>query len=214
LSRHNLPALISAPPPRIQAIAKNMEKPSSSGWVRLRSEPGPELKLFRARFDWMRNPRNGKAERMIILESPDSANVVAVTPKERLVFVRQYRFGIARETLELPGGIVDAGEAPLAAAQRELAEETGYDGPTWIPLGKCGANPVFMDAWVHHFLVFPATPTQLSRLDEGEDVSVELLSVEETLRMFWAGEFSHPHTISALAAFFNHWNTKNSPPEY
>ena len=80
-------------------------------WQCLASEPGPDLKLFRVRFDQMKNPRSQAVERMIILEADDSANVVALTPEEEILFVRQYRFGIGEETVELPGGIIDADAA-------------------------------------------------------------------------------------------------------
>ena len=93
-----------------------------SEWQRVRSESGPDLKLFKARFDWMRNPRNGLEERMIVLEGADSVNVVALTADGGMLFVRQYRFGIGNYTLELPGGIVDKGEAAGEAARRELVE--------------------------------------------------------------------------------------------
>ena len=64
-------------------------------WKCIASDPGPDLKLFKARFDHMKNPRNEKIERMIILESADSANVVSITPKREILFVEQYRFGIS-----------------------------------------------------------------------------------------------------------------------
>jgi ADP-ribose pyrophosphatase len=59
---------------------------------------------------------------------PDAAAVVAVTPSQEVVLVREYRPGPEEIVLELPGGAVDAGETPLDAARRELLEETGYAG--------------------------------------------------------------------------------------
>src|SRR5438105_3720111 len=58
----------------------------------------------------------------------DTAVVVAITPEDDVVLVREFRPGVEAELLELPGGVVDAGEDPLAAACRELVEETGYAG--------------------------------------------------------------------------------------
>ena len=104
-------------------------------WTKQRSESGPDLGLLQARFDWMRHPE-GHVLRRLVLESCDWVNVVARDEEERVILVRQYRFGIGACTLEPPGGSVDAGEQPLAAARRELLEETGYGGGRWTPLGE------------------------------------------------------------------------------
>jgi 8-oxo-dGTP pyrophosphatase MutT (NUDIX family) len=60
------------------------------------------------------------------LRLPDYAAIVAITPAERVVIVRQYRPAVEKYTLELPSGLVDPGESPAQAAARELLEETGY----------------------------------------------------------------------------------------
>jgi len=176
----------------------------SDTWKVERSEPGPHLKLFGSRYDYMRNPRNGKTERMIIIESRDAVNMVALTPQQELVMVRQYRFGIHEYTLELPGGLVEPGEDPKAAAQRELLEETGFSGPDWTPLGRVASNPVFMDSYIEHWLVKEAVPVAEQNLDEGEEVFIELVPIEKARRMLLEGKFIHPHAASGLLRFFVH----------
>lgn len=171
-------------------------------WELLRSEPMDDLKLFRARFDYMKNPRNGATQRMVVLESPDAANIVAVTPDAQILFVKQYRVGIHAETLELPGGIVDAGEAHAAAATRELREETGHTSPTWHYLGKIASNPVFMNNYTHHYLAENVILTDALQLDDGEAVEVIFMSISETLQRWREGFFDHPHTVNALLLYF------------
>jgi 8-oxo-dGTP pyrophosphatase MutT (NUDIX family) len=171
-------------------------------WQRLRSEPLADLKLFRARFDYMKNPRNGATDPMIVLEGPDAANVVAVTPDEQLLFVQQYRFGIQAPTLELPGGIVDAGEDHATAARRELREETGYTSQHWQHLGSIASNPVFMDNYTHHHLAENAEWTDALQLDEGEALELVQMPVREVFEHWKAGRFQHPHTVNALLLFF------------
>lgn len=171
-------------------------------WEVIQSEPGPDLKLFRARFDHIRNPRNQAVERMVILEGADSVNVVPVTPDGQIIFVRQYRVGIGQETLELPGGLIDPGEAPREAVMRELAEETGYTSAQWTALGIIASNPVFMDNYIHHWAAQDVRWNAPQRLDDGEAIALEQYPVHEAERMLCAGEFLHPHTISCLYQYF------------
>ncbi|MFN7116708.1 MAG: NUDIX hydrolase [Saprospiraceae bacterium] len=171
-------------------------------WERLRSELLADLKLFRARFDFMKNPRNGATDRMIVLETPDAANVVAVTPDQKMLFVKQYRFGIQQDTLELPGGIIDENEDPAAGAERELREETGYTGSQWQYLGKIASNPVFMTNYIHHYLVEDVALTHNLFLDDGENLSVLTMPVAEVWQRLREGYFQHPHTVNALVLYF------------
>lgn len=175
---------------------------NSKSWQCVLSEKGPDLKLFKARFDHMQNPRNDKTERMIILESDDAVNVVAITSKQQMVFVRQYRFGIGYATLELPGGIIDQGEEVELAAKRELEEETGFGLGNWKKLGKIPSNPVFMDSYIYHYLAQDIEAVGTQQLDDGEDVEVVLLSVEEVFQLFKQNSFQHPHTVNALVRYF------------
>lgn len=172
-------------------------------WVRTRTEIVADLKLFRARFDYLRNPRNQNIERMVVLEGADSANIVPVNARGEILFVRQYRVGIQQEILELPGGLVDPGESPAQAASRELAEETGHTSIHWTQLGRVASNPVFMDNYVHHYLALRVMQTQSLQLDPGESITLEWLSGREAKRRLHQGAFMHPHTISALTLFFS-----------
>lgn len=179
----------------------------TDSWQRQYSEPGPDLKLFRARFDFMTNPRNGLTERMVVLESPHAVNVVALTPRHEILLVRQYRFGIGYETLELPGGIIDAGEDHFQGAARELREETGYTGTNWEYLGKVASNPVFQDCYIYHWLLQDAQHTHPLHLDAGEDLRMEAIPAAEVQHMLLQGAFEHPHTVSGLLRYFAQSNT-------
>jgi len=170
-------------------------------WKVIKSEDGPDLKLFKARFDYMQNLQNGLTERMIILEGADSTNIIPVLPDGRFLLVRQYRFGTRSTTLELPGGIVDPGEASLRAAKRELREETGYTSTRWTYLGKVPSNPVFMDSYIHHWLAEDVALTAATDMDDGEFTEPLLVSPADIKRYLKAGKLEHPHTISALTRY-------------
>jgi 8-oxo-dGTP pyrophosphatase MutT (NUDIX family) len=168
-------------------------------WRRERSETGPDLLVARARFDWVANPRTGETLRRVVLDTADWVNVVALTGERRLVVVRQYRFGTGTVTTEIPGGVVDLGEAPLAAAQRELREETGHTAGRWTALGSTEPNPAYQNNLCHHFLAEDARTTHPLELDPGEDIVVDTLDLEEVRARVREGAIRHSLVISALS---------------
>ena len=87
-------------------------------WRTLGSRPGPDLPLFDVRFDRLEHPTSGAQMDRLVLSSVDWVNMVALDEQERLVMVRQHRFGIGALTLETPGGMVDPGEDSKTAAAR------------------------------------------------------------------------------------------------
>lgn len=154
--------------------------------------------LFRPRWDQLRNPRTGEVLRRLVLETPTWVNVVALTPERRLVVVRQYRFGTRAVTTEIPGGLVDRGEAHGEAARRELREETGYTSQAWSYLGAVEPNPAFQDNLCHHWLAEDALPTHPQELDGGEDIEVATLDLAEVQSQILAGEIRHALVLTAL----------------
>ena len=78
-----------------------------------------------------------------MFEYPACVNVIAITAEGQFVLVRQYRHGIGRETWEIPVGVVETTDkTPLAGAQRELLEETGFGGGEWRALMRVSGNAV------------------------------------------------------------------------
>lgn len=176
-------------------------------WFIEKSEYGPDLKLFQARFDFIKNPRNGITEKKVILSGGNAVNIIALTSENEVILVRQYRFGTSAYTLELPGGIVEPDESPITAARREMEEETGYTtDEKLIPLGKIGQNPVFMESYVHHYLALNVRQTKQQMLDVGESIEVVLMPIEELKSKWQKGKIEHPHSVNALLRFFNSSN--------
>ena len=169
-------------------------------WRLVSSRSGPDLILFRARWDKMTNPRTGRDFDRLVLETREWVNIVAFTPERQLVLVRQFRFGSGEVSTEIPGGVVDPGELHAATARRELREETGFTSDTWTYLGAVQPNPAFHDNLCHHWLAEDCRRVhdQLE-LDEGEDIRVVLLDEEAVAREVRAGRIAHSLVLSALS---------------
>ena len=177
------------------------------GWERLKSEKGPDLRIFQVRVDLMKNPRNGRELETFVMESGEWVNVVALTPGKKVVVVRQFRFGIEDITTEIPGGLVDPGENSGDAARRELKEETGYTGEKWKYLGAVEPNPAFLNNLCHHWLVEDAVKTHDPDLDDGEDIITDVLSADEIRDEIQAGRLRHSLVLGALSRVFDLWGT-------
>jgi ADP-ribose pyrophosphatase len=172
-------------------------------WEKVSSEAGPDLVLFRARFDWMRHPHGNGQLKAVVLETADWVNVVALTPQGKILTVRQYRFGVEQVTTEIPAGLIEAGEESGQAARRELAEETGYTSTNWQYLGNVQANPAFLNNTCHFWLASDAVCTQPPDPDESEDVAVSEVSLDELLDDIRSGQTRNAFTLLALAQVFD-----------
>jgi len=179
--------------------------PSPLPWPRLKSKRGPHIPLFEVRLDSLENPRTGEVLQRLVLETPDWVNVVAITPENKVVMVRQFRFGIGKITTEIPGGTVDPGETSGEAAQRELLEETGYSGEDWVYLGAVEANPAIQNNLCHHWLARGVLKNGEMDLGDGEDIVVCEMTLEEVKAEIHARRLLHSLALSALARVFDLW---------
>lgn len=168
-------------------------------WQRGARHPGADYKIFRTHFVDASHPPTGKTKRFSIIEAVDWVNVIAMTPDDRVVLVRQYRAGSDSICLEIPGGMVDDGETPLEAAVRELEEETGYTAKTWKPLGAVLPNPALQGNRLHSFLALDATPTSGQRLDTSEVIAIDVVPLVDVHAMLRDGRIDHALVVDAFA---------------
>lgn len=176
-----------------------MTSPPVRPWPRLSSRRGDDLRLFRPRWDTVRNPRTNEEMERLVCETPEWVNIVALTPQRDLVMIHQYRFGTESVEIEIPGGLVDPGETPESSAVRELEEETGYVAGRWTLLGSVAPNPAYQDNRCWHFLAEDAVPSGEQELDPGEDIAVEVMSQDRVVEAVRSSQITHALCITALS---------------
>ena len=155
------------------------------------------------RRDSIELPNGNRVPEYYVLEYPDWANVVAVTEDRQIVLTRQYRHGIGRVLWEIPCGVLEPDDpSPMAGAQRELLEETGFGGGEWSELMVVSANPSTTSNLTHCFLATGVRRLADQHLDSGECLEVYLKPESEVRGMMERGEFLQALHLAPLLKYF------------
>lgn len=134
-----------------------------------------------------------------MLEWRDWVHVVALTPDDHLVLVRQFRPGARAAVLELPGGIMEPGETdPVATGAREFREETGYDAARFSAVTALSPEPAHAANRVHFVLAEGAVAAGAQSLDPGEEIAVELHAVDAVLAGLAEGVLGNASHVGGL----------------
>ena len=142
---------------------------------------------------------NGNVFEPFVLECGTWVNVVALTKKQEVVLVKQYRHGVEQVLLEIPAGAMEPeDESPLQAVKRELLEETGYTSENFIEVGRAYPNPTTHTNWTYSFLALDVELVAQQDLDETEEIEVSLVPFDEFVRLAKAGGLPQALHVSAL----------------
>lgn len=128
-----------------------------------------------------------QADTYYAVSQPDYVSILALTPPGRIPIVRQFRPALEQFTWELPAGMVDEGEDPLASCRRELLEETGCPAHKIHPLGVTAPCSGRLSNHLHSFFVEAGEPCPGFRPEPGLDVT--LVSPAELGALVLSGEF-------------------------
>lgn len=141
--------------------------------------------------------QNGKIVPRVVVEHPGGVVIAAVTYGGKVLAVRQYRYPVSEELLELPAGKLESGEDPLECAKRELSEETGCTAKTWVDLGKIYPSPGFCDEVLYIFLATGLSQGE-AHPDEDEFLSVLEVSFDEFWDMIMSNSLPDGKTIAGV----------------
>ena len=140
-----------------------------------------EGKIIKVTLDQAQLP-DGKLAAREVVYHPGGVAVLALDENKNVALVRQFRYPIQQELLELPAGKLDHGsEGHLLGAQRELSEETGLEAAKWTYLGYTLASPGFCDEALHMYLAQDLKRVG-QHLDEDEFLNVEYMPFDELVR--------------------------------
>ncbi len=199
---------MAEPPPAFRTPGAGGRNSPPAAWVKLGQTQMSDCRIFRVQRRRLRHVTDGREGEFFIIEAPDWVHALALTEKQELILVRQWRFGVEKLSWEPPAGRHRRGEDIVAAAQRELLEETGQAGQNARLIGHAAPNPAIQNNQVHFVLVENCTPTAALNWDQHEELQIGVFPLAEIMPMIRRGEIFHSLSLNALQYLFWHLEGK------
>ncbi len=184
------------PPPRIRS------------WKRLAVREISDHRVFRVQSLSMADAEGKPRRDFTVFACPDWCNVVAITEARELVLIWQYRFGTDALSLEIPGGVIEPGEAPAIAARRELVEETGYDANAVEELCVVEPNPALQGNRCFTYLAKGARLAGATSFDENEECEVVLVPLDALPKLLDDGAITHSLCRVGLETYLRRYGAR------
>ena len=140
---------------------------------------------------------NGVTVDLEIVRHPGAAAIVPFLENDTLILIKQYRHAVGDYIWEIPAGTLDADEAPIECAKRELIEETGFSAEDWEKLGEITPVPGYSDERIHIFQAKKLAPAE-QNLDTDEMLNVHRVSLVDAVDMIRRGEIQDSKSISGI----------------
>ena len=154
-------------------------------------------KILSVRSDEVLTPSGNHATREVV-EHKSAVGMLAFTDKKTVLLVKQYRYAVHEETLEVCAGLIEKGEDPYQAAEREMQEELNVKAAKLHRIGEFYASPGFCTEIFTLFLAEGLTRSSLPQ-DEDENVSVFEVALNEIPKMIREGKIRDSKTFAALS---------------
>ncbi|MFY9938171.1 MAG: NUDIX hydrolase [Silvibacterium sp.] len=169
------------------------------------SELAFEVPLFKVFTDQVLEAGADKPVRRDVIRHNGSVVILAVddskSKKDPLIVIeRQYRHAAGQYLYEVPAGKMDEGEDRLAAAKRELIEETGFRAKKWTKLTRYFASPGFLGEWMQVFVAEGLAPGK-AQPEADEKIEIYLVPLSEVLRLIDAGEIRDGKTLVSVMLY-------------
>ena len=147
-----------------------------------------------------------KRKDFYFFDFPDWVNTIARTPGNEILLIRQFRYGTKRMELEIPGGMIDPSEDPVAAGCRELLEETGFVGKNAKIIGRVCPNPAIQGNYCYTILVEHAVLTAKPLPDDMEEIDWLSVSEQDIERYIRDGRIEHGLVLNAFSHYDRYKN--------
>ena len=154
--------------------------------------------LFRLRRERFRSRSSDKTHDFFVTHLANGVHVIAITPEQEIILVRQFRAGSRRDSLETPGGLLNLGEDASVAGARELLEETGYAGDPPRQLGSLWPNPALLSMEISTIVIQNARLVTTPHLDQSEELVVERAPIKDIPSMIRDGRIDHAVCVAVL----------------
>jgi ADP-ribose pyrophosphatase len=205
------PKKSKAKAPRARKLAKSIQTTEVQTAELLSSVVVYQGSLFRVLHDKLLEPGGKPSERDVIRHNGSVVILAVDSSKSKknpwIVIERQYRHAANQYLWELPAGKLDAGEEPLAGAQRELAEETGYRAKRWRPLVEYYASPGFLGESMKVF-VAEGLIAGNAHPEEDEEIEFRLVQLSDLLTMIDKGAIKDGKTLTSVLLYARQTNRK------
>ena len=180
-------------------------------WQILSSEYIIRRPWLTARRDSVKLPDGRVNPEYYVLEYPDFVNVIAVTVDGQMIMEHQYRHALGVFSLEICAGVMEKGETPLQAAQRELQEETGYAGGKWSEFITMAPNSSAMNNLCHCFLAVGVEQVSSQHLDATEDLEYFLMPTYQVYHLLKENKILQSMMAASLWKYFALYPEKCEP---
>ncbi len=167
-------------------------------WTRVATKVLLDLRIMKVQEVTAISPKTGNEHGFFVLDTVDWVNVLPITPDQEVVFVRQYRHGSDDLSLEIPGGMVDPGEAPIVSAARECLEESGFRASDLKSLGVLNPNPAVFNNQLHTFVAEDVVIEADIQNTATEQTEVVLVPVADLTSYLLDGRIDHALVAATL----------------